>query len=775
MSTSPNPNGYIAIVFTYNGTNYASYSDFLNSFYVTLPGGAGVNIGTDQYYAYGPTCTTTIACGNSYPLSNTLSDITDLLPTNSAASSYPNLVLAFQNWAATQAASLNATQYANLYLNNYTGGRVYLSSGDLGLGVEGEPTPCSPTDPAYGLLYDIFEPYIGAQVGHSQIAGNLADITDIDWFSFPITLKSWYYDFSDAKAVTLTNTSVQQENGGDASSISSSLQIQGAGPTNLYPNKALPTNAGSSAPTRLAGPTMAAAAQSYYTDPALDPFPYHYFDDYLLYLLQQQGTAASLFSLTGSFAGINQTPQTANLQAQQFQFMVDFSQISSQDYQYPSGTVSQITPQSCIVLTGYSFVAGSPDSYVMGSPTQPFTITLPWAKGVQEYNLNFSTQTIAAKDAISLGWLAIPVSAATPTAASGTYSAIAVTAADTDNTTLKPVAGTSLVQLIYSVNSNPLNGAAALDDLYQGGKTDWLSLNDSTGLSCNAEASYTQLGSGDNNAVLIINTDANGDISTIQINDLGTGPVLPESANWAIPASSTGLGNNQAFTVTLLRSPPLRNVFVLNGATYATQPVSLVIPQPGSATTSFTLSILAAGLTASGWLPDPAWTTLDQPAGIYGANTGYILSGITGANSSFNSEVQSLENDFFGWVLADLLAALNTGLVGSPAPYNGSTVGQSSAQWFVSGNNPYTAGVWGAKAWEGVTNSADQPINNFWNTWAYNLSCVAGGTNAYGFAFSDRFENGILLGFDPPAANPSQSYSVLLEVIISDPPSLQQS
>lgn len=758
MSTNANPNGHIAIVFTYNGA-ILSYAEFLNTFYVTLPGGGGVQIGNDQYYGYASGTNNTITLGTSYALSSAATPIAGLLPSN--ATSTPSLQAALQNWVQNQAASPGQAAYANLYLSHYTGGRVYLSNGDLGLGASGEPTPAAPTDNAYDLVYDIFEPYIGAQVGNSTVAGNLADITDIDWFSFPVTLKTWSYDFGNPTSTSLTVSSSNEELGGDGSNIYKALLIAGSAtsPTNQYPNTHLPTSGGSTTACRLAGPTMAAAAQSYYTDPAQNPFPYHYFDGYLVYLQTAQGSNESLFTLSGTFAGIGADPTQPNLKAQTFSFDIDFSNIKTETRAYPSGSVTQISPDSSIVFTGYT------DQF--GCANNMFTITLPWAKGVASYALQSNPTISPANDAIRRGWLTIVGN--TPTAASGTYSPVDATALDANGKTIAVQSGTTQLQLIYSVNAAPLSGK--LDDLYQDGKGTMLTITGLSGLTCTPTATYTQVG--DKGTVIIIKTDSKGLLSSIQINDLGVGPLIDQGAAWTIHASAIGLGNNQAFTVTLNQAPPLRNVFVLNTATYLGTPASLsVTPAPND---SFSLDVTSTGQFLSGWQPDATWTTLCQPAGIYGANTGYTIAGILGNNASYNGDVKSLQNDLFGWVVADLLAALNTGLAGSPVVYNpatGKTIGESSDQWFKQGDNPYTKGLWGANAWIGQTGANGKPITDFWNTWAYDLYTVPGGTGAYGFAFSDRFEAGILLGFNPPPSQPSSVYPVLLEVIVGDSPLL---
>ncbi len=769
MDTSPNPNGYIPIVFTYNGTKFGSYSAFLDAFSVTLPGGAGVELGGDQYVGYSAAAPNEITLGTSNPLSSATSAITDLLPTNARTSAA--LTTAFENWARQQAASPGETAYANLYLSHYTGGRVYLSNGDLQLGPTGEPTPAGNTDASYLLNYGIFEPFIGAQIGHPDVPGNLADISYIDWFSVPITLKTWCFDFGTPETTTLTDTTLpmNEERGGDGGNIVDALLIgdNATPPTNGYPSAQFPATNGSTTARRLAGPTMAAAAQSYYTDPATNPYPYHYFDDYLVYLQTAQGSTASSFTLAGSFGGIGDKPTAPNLKEQTFSFDVDFSNITTETNTYPSAAVTQIDPTSSIVLTG--------STDLFGSAAAPFTITLPWAKGEASHALRFNTDISDATDAVKQGWLKIPTGTAS-TAASGTYSPVTATVYGADGRKLAGQDGTTDMQLIYSVNSDPLAGASSLDNLYQDG-AGMLKIDGLDGLTCTANATYNyRADSGDNRTTITIKTNGDHQLSVIQVNDLGDGPLIDKGSTWVIPANATGLGNNQTFTVTLNDSPPLRNVFTLHSASYTEAAASLsVAPTGGEA---FTLDVTEAGQFISGWQPNTTWTTLCQPAGIYGANTGYTVAGIQGDNSSFNGDSTSLQNDLFGWIVADLLAALNTGLVGAPAMYPPDNptkpIGESSADWFTLDDNPYTHGLWGQKAWAGHNGADGQPIDNFWNTWAYDLATVDGGTDAYGFAFTDRFETGILLGYDPPPdplpVPPKAISPVLLEVIVGDSP-----
>ncbi|MCT0224872.1 calcium-binding protein [Synechococcus sp. CS-1328] len=773
MSNSANPNGYIPIVFTYGGTALGSYGNVLDTFFVTLPGGAGVQLGPDQFYGYTAGTGSQLTLGTSISLQDAATPIGGLLPTN--ASNNSNLSQAFENWAASQAASTGQDNYANLYLNLYTGGRVYLSNGNLGLGPTGEPVPASPGDPAYGQLYELFEPYIAAQVNSTTIPGNGADISDIDWFSFPISLKSWYYDFGNPSGTSLT-TSVSgvttEENGGDGTAIAQALAVAGP-PTNAYPNASLPSSGGSTAATRLVGPPSAAAG-SYFSDPATNPFPYSYFDNYLTYLAESQGSQSSLFSLSGSFSGVGSSPSSANDLPQTFKFDVDFSAINTQTATYPSGSVIQITPESSIILQGYTEASdGTP---ILGSPSDPFTLTLPWAVGSTTYGLQSNPSATAANNALvatplvgGLGWLG---QSTTQTAASGTYSPLVPVALNSKGATISPgtETGDTQLQLVFSVNIAPLAGAAQLDNLLA---NQAVSLSD-PGVMVTENAVFVVPSTDQHQAVpLTIQSNGSGQITSITVNDLAANSYVTQGVTWTIPAQSTGLDNTQAFTVSLDVEPALRDAFVLNSATYPEPPasLSLSVGPSGSPPSSVSLTVETAGLASPGFTPDTSWTTLSQPAGIYGANSGYTISGISGANSGFNQSYVSLENDVFGWAVGDLLAALNTGLVGSPVidPTTDQPIGESSSNWFTSTTNPYVNGLWGEDAWEQPDGSPfmfnGEPIDDFWNTWAYDLQ---GLTDAYGFAFSDRFAEGILLSFNPPPPNPDALYPVLLEVIIGD-------
>lgn len=732
MSTS-NPNGHIALVVTYSGTTMKSYSDFLSKFYVTLPGGCGVAIGADQYL--GGSSGTSLQAGKSYPLSSATATLADYLPTNTGtATQKQNLTEALQTWASTQSASTGNTKFAGLYLSNFTGGRIFFSSANLGLGAANEPVPASPGDPAYDSVYAIVEPYIAAQIGNPTIPGNLADITDIDWFSYPISVKVWSFDFADATCVTLSKHNEQK--GGDGTAINSALDVNehSGQTTNQYPSIAHPTTGGSAVARRLCGPTTAAAS-NYYSNPKTDSFPYHYFDDYLNYAVKKQGTAVSSFTLTGKFSGVGKNPTEDRMKAQSFSFDVDFSGIKTTKFNYSDGSsATKIATDSKITFNGYTDYFGSAQS--------PISINIPWAEG----NALYEIQVSDTKDAISAGWMTLSTSP--DTIGSGTYSP-ADSIVKASGTVLPSSAGLTLLKLTYSLNKV----LGTTDDLYQNGSGTIVEVSGNTGLTLTANAVYS---SADNPLTIV--ADSSGNISSIKINDFGAPPnfAVANGTAWTIPSGATGLGNNQAFTIRVKTAPALRQVLIINSGEYADTPTDISVTVGGQ-DVSFTVD--SSGSKQAQWSIDPSWVTLSQPAGIYGANTGYTV-----VNGSTTTQYKSLVNDVFGWAVADLLAALNAGFVCSPESYKGKVIGETPSQWFLIGDNPYTGGVWGAKAWASVAGTS-----NFWNTWAYNLN---GLTDAYGFAFTDRFASGILTDFNPPAANPTKASPVLVEIIVGDSPYL---
>ena len=100
-----------------------------------------------------------------------------------------------------------------------------------------------------------------------------------------------------------------------------------------------------------------------------------------------------------------------------------------------------------------------------------------------------------------------------------------------------------------------------------------------------------------------------------------------------------------------------------------------------------------------------------NPAAIYGANPNFALDG----------SPMTPQNDLYGWVIADLLAGINIGAVGSTTVVSGQQVGQmESQQWFTL-----------AERFAEL-----QPSHPYYNQWAAAMSEIS---DAYNFAYTDRF------------------------------------
>lgn len=127
------------------------------------------------------------------------------------------------------------------------------------------------------------------------------------------------------------------------------------------------------------------------------------------------------------------------------------------------------------------------------------------------------------------------------------------------------------------------------------------------------------------------------------------------------------------------------------------------------------------------------YADLLNPAGIYGANPALYFDGSTSPTHA--------GNDIYGWLIADFLAGLNIGAVGSTVLHNGTEVGQMNSQdWFKLPN----------------LFAALQPNHpDFYNPWAGTMSTL---TDAYTFAYSDRFDH-VVTSLDP-------SYMDTLELVL---------
>jgi hypothetical protein len=127
---------------------------------------------------------------------------------------------------------------------------------------------------------------------------------------------------------------------------------------------------------------------------------------------------------------------------------------------------------------------------------------------------------------------------------------------------------------------------------------------------------------------------------------------------------------------------------------------------------------------------------LNASTGVYGCNAPYSLT-----NPSLTSN--GITNDFWGWVIGDLLAGLNFGFVGSSTEFNDTTVGKlASTQWWGGtmpdgtvidpGDTPGGAGIYFSGAQD---NSLD------YNSYAASISGLTGG---YGFPLQDRLGTNLM-------------------------------
>ncbi|MBN8597882.1 MAG: hypothetical protein J0L78_09430 [Planctomycetes bacterium] len=118
-----------------------------------------------------------------------------------------------------------------------------------------------------------------------------------------------------------------------------------------------------------------------------------------------------------------------------------------------------------------------------------------------------------------------------------------------------------------------------------------------------------------------------------------------------------------------------------------------------------------------------------SPTGIYGANPAFTING---------GGVIHAQNDFYGWVVGDLLSGLNIGAVGSTVVVSGAQVGQmNSQQWFTLTSK---------------FNALQPTQPSFYNQWARAMSGIS---DAYNFAYSDRFAH-VFVPLDPAKVDTMQ-------------------
>lgn len=196
----------------------------------------------------------------------------------------------------------------------------------------------------------------------------------------------------------------------------------------------------------------------------------------------------------------------------------------------------------------------------------------------------------------------------------------------------------------------------------------------------------------------IVPTLGNGVIATIAGSFAGVGPVVP----------ATGPQSAQTYNLT--------------------------------ATIDANLDILLTGTVSSA----PGTTTilykyndLVNATGIYGGNAPYYLNGATTSTTP--------ANDVYGWIGGDLFSGFSIGALGSSTLINGTMAGAITSQnWFKIPPSYFFSGL--------------QPSNGTnYNQWASKLT---GLSNAYNFAFTDRFAH-VLAGLNPATVD-------TLEIVLLD-------
>lgn len=196
----------------------------------------------------------------------------------------------------------------------------------------------------------------------------------------------------------------------------------------------------------------------------------------------------------------------------------------------------------------------------------------------------------------------------------------------------------------------------------------------------------------------IVPTLGNGVIATISGNFAGVGPVVP----------ATGTQSKQTYNFT--------------------------------ATIAANLDILLTGTVSS-----VSGTTtilykhhdLMNATGIYGGNAPYYLNGAATSTTP--------ANDVYGWIGGDLFSGFSIGALGSSTLIGKTMAGAIKSQdWFAIPASYFFSGL--------------QPLNSTnYNQWASKLS---GLSNAYNFAFTDRFAH-VLAGLNPATVD-------TLEIVLLD-------
>ena len=812
----PNNNGPITIVFTYSGELYTTYNDFINAFSIEL--GYASNLDNSKnYYAYNNTSAqnSSLSIITALPLKTATSNLYTAINDNAASLISNGLSTALDDWlinaASTGIQSLGSNvlrptitpkngktpktaNIANFDPTFYaTGGRIYVNYGNNpvnGLTASSQPNFWStPTWSAF------IEPYVASNlVNNLPVPANNADLTDIDQFAFPLSLNLWGYD-------STTNQLVLFDKAGNVKSAASSgtayktPTLNGGNGTNLW-NSLKSTTTGSKSNQNNSGPIVAPGQAgnntAYYQATSSRDFPYHYFEDYLVYLsslAQTHTQPPNGFSskpgvtgiLTDTFAGSNESSAAASAQFQEFNVSVDFSHIKLTPLNFTDAN-GKLVNSNYISTDSYIGINGSSKSLVDGGGGTGYSkisLQLPWFQAAPGYTIQQSTT----QNAITQNWLTAPTTV--PATAKSESYLVNATVKDSASNTLTPSnqpQGGSLqpkLQLTYSYsawikkNVWPNNGGSPL-----------VTPSQTTGLIPSIESGQ---------GPFTIITDNNGNLTSITLNN------DPNDGSLYNGAVFTNIDTGSSFTIN--SSPTLQSVFITtnDGAIYPSQPAVLTaaVGQGASQDTiNVSLNLTASGAqsAASQYIPDTGWTTLSMPGGIWGANSGYTGTATDSNGNDIVINDPAVGNDLWGRIVGDTLAALNVGFFGSTTSWTppgssltttvgealnvttGSTAEKSKTSWWFNLNdpqnlgnyNPYVGNAWGPKAWV----NASTPPTDYWNTWAYGVNQNT--TEAYNFGFTDRFVNGIDTGLNPPAPSGNSPQPIFAEVVIGDSPGLSQ-
>lgn len=135
------------------------------------------------------------------------------------------------------------------------------------------------------------------------------------------------------------------------------------------------------------------------------------------------------------------------------------------------------------------------------------------------------------------------------------------------------------------------------------------------------------------------------------------------------------------------------------------------------------------------------FSELNKPTGVYGANPAYTVSNYN--NQGSDHKTGGIENDLYGYVVGDLLAGLDWGMVDSRTELNGSQIGHlSSAHWFGgTTSNKKTISVGDSAVGKGLVFSKAQSDAKKYDNYAANL---ADKTDGYASPFQDRLGQNLL-------------------------------